>query len=223
HDEDQDHDESVVGRDRVHVVHLAERRRIRVAHAPRKPRTRDRMVLAVDDVADAADRLAEGYADHRDVEHESERKPQASRRKKARDRRADGRAGRPDAAVPEGEHVERTGRVDVPVVEDVRDASAQETADDHGDRERVDPVVADEVARGAERHEAADDHPDQREDRVPGEADGSDVKVRIEWEVDQTAEIDVRARVSIARRNSTVTAAAKTRSAMVWSWRRPKA
>src|SRR5258705_8299140 len=97
----------------------------------------------------------------------------------------------------------------------MRDASAEETAEHDGDREGIDAVIADEVTRRAKGHEAADDHPDEREDRVPGEAERSDVKVRIEGEVDQTAKVRVCVRVRVARRNRTVTAAANTRSAIV--------
>src|SRR5256886_3885442 len=79
-DEDHEHDETVVGRDRMHVVGLSERGRICVAHAPGKSRARDRVVLAVDDVADAADRFAERDADHRDVEHEPDGQTQQDRK-----------------------------------------------------------------------------------------------------------------------------------------------
>src|SRR5207248_7966396 len=71
--EDQQIEEEVVGGDRMHEVALTEGGRVRVAHAPRKSRARDRVVLAVDDVADPADRLAEHDADHGDVEHEAQR------------------------------------------------------------------------------------------------------------------------------------------------------
>src|SRR5467141_1453015 len=112
-------------------------------------------------------------------------------------------------------------RINVPVVQNMCDPSADEPADDDCDRERIDPIVSDQVPRGAERHDAPRDHPDEREDRVPGEAERSDVKVRIEGKVDQTAKVRVCALQRVVRRNSTVTEAANTRSPMVWSCRRP--
>src|SRR5438034_8363489 len=105
-DEDQDHDEAVVRRNGMHGLGLAERRRIRVANAPGKSRTCDRVMLAVDHIADAPDRLAERDADHRDVEHEADRKAQPAGGEVAGDRRADGRAGGADPAVPEREDID---------------------------------------------------------------------------------------------------------------------
>src|SRR5438874_5844396 len=215
HDKDQHHYQTVVGRHRVNVVRLAERGRIGVADTPRKPCARDRVVLAIDEVADATDRLAEGDADHRDVEHETDREPQPPRREVARDGRADRCAGRADPAVPEREQRERTRRIDGPVVEGMRDASTEEAADDHGDGERIYPIVMDEIASRAKRDEAPDDHSHEREDRMPGEAERSDVEVRIEWKVDQTAKVRACARGRVRRRKSIVTAAASTRTAIV--------
>ena len=114
-------------------------------------------------------------------------------------------------------------RVDVPVVEHVCDSGPHQSTDDHGDREGIDPIVVHEVARRAEGDEAPDDHSDEREDRVPGEAERSDVEVRIEGEVDQTAKVRACACGRVSKRKSMVTAAANTRTAMVWSCRRPNA
>jgi len=63
-EDEQVHDQ-VVGDDRMHEVGLAERRRICVADAPGKSGACDRVVLAVDDVPDPADGLAEDDPDDR--------------------------------------------------------------------------------------------------------------------------------------------------------------
>ena len=91
---------------------------------------------------------------------------------------------------------------------------SEEAAQHDSDRKGIDPVIANEVARGAERDVASGDHPDEREDRVPREAQRSDVKVRIEWEVDQTAKLREWARLREVSRMIIGTAAAATRMAM---------
>src|SRR5204863_7334436 len=147
----------------------------------RRPCAVHPVVPAIADAADPTDRLAEGDAEHRDVEHETDREPQPPRREVARDRRADRCAGRADPAVPEREQLERTRRIDVPVVEDMRDASTEKAADDHGDSERIYTGGMDEIASRTKRDEAPDDHSHKREARMPGEAERADVEVRMEW------------------------------------------
>src|SRR5207244_12260206 len=111
----------------------------------------------------------------------------------------------------------------VPGAEHVGGSGPHQSTDDHGDREGIDPIVMHQVARRAKGDEAPDDHSDEREDRVPGEAERSDVEVRIEGEVDQTAKVRACACGRVSKRKSMVTAAANTRTAMAWSCRRPKA
>ena len=151
----------------MHQVALAERVRVGVAHAPGEPGARDRVVLAVHDVADPADRLAERDADDRDVEHEAARQAQRATGEVARDRRADRRAHGADPAAPERQGVQRTRLVERPVVGDVSDPRADQSPDDDRDREGEDAVVPHEVARAAERDPAAGEHADEREERVP--------------------------------------------------------
>ena len=67
----------------------------------------------------------------------------------------------------------------------MRDARADQTADDHRDREGIDALVAHEVARAADRDEAADEHADEREEGVPGDPERPDHEVRVEGELDQ--------------------------------------
>src|SRR5437660_1319194 len=216
HDEDRENDQPVVRGDRMHVIGLAERGRVRIANAPREAGAGDCVVLAVDHITDPADRLAERDPDHRDVEHEPEGQPKAPRHYVAGDARSDRRAGRSDAAVPERHELERPPRVDVPVVGYVSDPRRDEAADDDGDRERVDPVILHEVAGAAERDEASDDHPHQREDRVPRDARRTEVEVWVEREVDQAAiGVGFVTRARVRRRASTVMAAANTSTAMV--------
>ena len=51
------------------------------------------------------------------------------------------------------------------------DARADEATDHDGYRERIDPLVTHEVTRAADRHEGAEDHADEREERVPRDAE----------------------------------------------------
>ena len=76
-------------------------------------------------------------------------------------------------------------RVERPVVGDMRDARADQTADDHRDREGIDPLVANQVPRAADRDEAANEHADEREERVPGDPERPDHQIRVEGELDQ--------------------------------------
>src|SRR5687767_11032853 len=103
--QDDEIPDEVVGDDGVDRSRLAERLGMGVADTPRHARARRSVMLAVDDVADAADREPERDADDRRVEHEAERQAQPAGRDVAGHRRAERRAHRADAAVPDRERL----------------------------------------------------------------------------------------------------------------------
>src|SRR5207245_11284551 len=116
-------------------------------------------------------------------------------------------------AGPVLQRAELVGGVQRPVVGDVRGARAEESADHHGDREGIHALVPDQVPRAADRDETARDPAEEREERVPGDAERSDEEVGVEGEVDQATTVSVR-RTAVERRTIIGSAADSTSTAM---------
>src|SRR5688572_18022632 len=148
---------------------LAERQRMRVTDAPRDTGARRGVVLAVDDVADAADGEPERDADDRRVEHEAERQAEAPRGDVAEDRRAERSPHGANATVPDREGLDRVPGVAGPAVEQMHEPRADEPAGDDREGEGVDALILDQVARAAEREPGAREQADVREHGVPGD------------------------------------------------------
>ena len=170
----------------MHEVALPERARARVADAPRHARARGRVMLAVDDVADAADRHAQCETGDAAIEDVRDRELASARHRKATDDAAHDAAGHRRTAVPHGDDLLGVRRVVRPRVDDVEHTRADEAAEDARDRDgvRVGIPHSGEVDRGrstspSEQYQShakrgAREDAEQREHAVPGDVKGTE-------------------------------------------------
>src|SRR2546422_40811 len=167
---------------------LAERVGMRIRDADARPAVAgDRVVLAVDDVADAADRESETHPRRARVGTFADRDAATDRGDEAAKRAEDRGAPDRDAAGPDlrDEQWIAVVAARAPAVDDVYEARADDPGDDRDRRDAVERVLAYFRAQEPHREPDAEEDPDRREDAVPGEGDGAQVDVRVEGNVDQ--------------------------------------
>ena len=145
------------------------------------------MVLAVDDVADAADREAEPHAGRAGVRPLTDGQATPHRGDEAaegaEDRGApDGDPAGPDLGDEEWVPVVAAGR---PAVDDVHEPGPEDPRD-HGDgRDAIRRVLVHVRSEEPHRQPDAEEDADGREDPVPRERDRSEMDVRVERYLDQ--------------------------------------
>ena len=172
---------------------LPEGRGVRVADADTdRGIARRRVVLAVDDVADAADREAEREARRGRVGAEADRYgPAPQRDDETTEHATDRRAPYRDAAAPDLRDQFRVrgvaagdARAAAPAVKDVEDARAEDPADDAPERHRVRVGLGHALHDELHRHRDTGEDPDRGEDAVPRECDRAEVNARVEIDDD---------------------------------------
>src|SRR5581483_4283070 len=207
--EGQDHLVGDLGVD--DLAGLAERVGVHVGHAPGQVRRRA-VVLAVDDVADAADRQADHGAGAAAVDDLPERKLRAPRPQERADDRAEQAAPLADPALGDREDPQQVPVEELEVLPDVQQPGADEADDDHpedavGQAARVDALPVEEPHAEPRGREDAE----HGEDAVPRDQERPDLE-EVRLEVD-----DDREEAHEAARSMRVIASSFGRSASV-SW-----
>ena len=181
----------VVGHDEVDGPGLTERVGVSEADAEAFGRgAGGRVVLTVDDVADAADGEPERYSWRRGIGTVPDRHAAPDRRDVPTEYAPDGGSPDRDAAGPDEEDLLGMRDVVGQLIDDVDEPCADDAADNspRGDRPAV--LLTDLAAEKTKREPHTEENPNGREDPMPRERDGSEMNVGVEGNLNQRCSVE---------------------------------